>query len=347
MDLLLPGTAFDTLLSPPILFFALGVAIALAGTRIPIPEGFGKALAAYLLVAIGLKGGVALAGAPVAAVMPVLLTAALLSLTMPILAFGLLRSAVGLDRVNAAAIAAHFGSVSLVTFIAATKLLDSQGVPFSGHMVAALAVMEGPAIVSGLVLAGATGAVASVGLTAGGGGVVSMQGPGAGPSGAAALRNAVRDAALNGSVLLLAGALVIGMTIGKPGLDRLAGLFVTPWDGVLSLFLLEMGYLAAARLRDAMGLSPRLILFGVGMPLIGCAIGLAAARALGLGIGDATLLATLCASASYIAVPAAIRHALPTADAGLSLPLCLGITFPFNILFGIPLYAALARAVAG
>ncbi|HYH20920.1 MAG TPA: sodium-dependent bicarbonate transport family permease [Azospirillum sp.] len=343
MDMLLPATALDTLLSPPILFFGLGVAIALAGTRIPIPEGFGKALAAYLLVAIGLKGGVALAGAPAGEVMPVLLASAGLSLTMPVLAFGLLRSAVGLDRVNAAAVAAHFGSVSLVTFIAATKLLDSQGIPFSGHMVAALAVMEGPAIVTGLVLAGATGAVASVGLTASGAGVVQVPSP----SGTATLRNAVRDAALNGSVLLLAGALLIGMTIGKPGLDRLAGLFVAPWDGVLSLFLLEMGYLAAARLREAMGLSARLILFGIGMPLVGCAIGLATARALGLGAGDATLLATLCASASYIAVPAAIRHALPTADTGLSLPLCLGITFPFNIMVGIPLYAALARSVAG
>ncbi|HYD71344.1 sodium-dependent bicarbonate transport family permease [Azospirillum sp.] len=343
MDMLLPATALDTLLSPPILFFGLGVVIALAGTRIPIPEGFGKALAAYLLVAIGLKGGVALAGAPTGEVMPVLLAAAGLSLTMPVLAFGMLRAAAGLDRVNAAAIAAHFGSVSLVTFIAATKLLDSQGIPFSGHMVAALAVMEGPAIVTGLVLAGATGAVASVGLTAGGAGVVRVPGP----SGMGTLRNAVRDAALNGSVLLLAGALLIGMTIGKPGLDRLAGLFVAPWDGVLSLFLLEMGYLAAARLREAMGLSARLILFGVAMPLVGCGIGLATARALGLGLGDATLLATLCASASYIAVPAAIRHALPTADTGLSLPLCLGITFPFNIMVGIPLYAALARAVAG
>ena len=147
-------------------------------------------------------------------------------------------------------------------------------------------------------------------------------------------------------MLLLAGALLIGLVIGKPGLETLSGVFVAPWDGVLSLFLLEMGYLAASRLREAMGLSLRLIAFGIVMPLLGAAIGLAAGLALGLGLGDLTLLATLCASASYIAVPAALRHALPSAEPGLSLPLAIGITFPFNILVGIPLYVALARMVA-
>ncbi|AWB08511.1 sodium-dependent bicarbonate transport family permease (plasmid) [Azospirillum humicireducens] len=337
----------DTLLSAPILFFGLGAAIALTGARIPFPEGFGKAIAAYLLVAIGLKGGVALASADLDSVLPLLLTAALLSLLMPILGFGLLRSVVGLDQVNSAAIAAHYGSVSLVTFVTATKLLESQGVTFGGHMVAALAIMEGPAIVSGLLLAGATGMVS--GIAAGGNGgtmSVPLGGSGGGePARGGSIRDAIREAAFNGSVLLLAGSLLVGLVIGKPGLQSLHGLFIAPWDGVLCLFLLEMGYLATSRLREAASLSPRLIAFGIVMPLIGAGIGLAAASALGLGLGDAALLVTLCASASYIAVPAALRHALPTAEPGLSLPLSLGITFPFNILVGIPLYLAVSRAV--
>ncbi|CAO3361869.1 sodium-dependent bicarbonate transport family permease [Azospirillum palustre] len=333
----------DTLLSAPILFFGLGAVIALTGARIPFPEGFGKALAAYLLVAIGLKGGVALAGADVGAVLPLLLTAGLLSLLMPVLGFGLLRSAVGLDQVNAAAIAAHYGSVSLVTFVTATKLLESQGVTVGGHMVAALAIMEGPAIVSGLLLAGAAGMVS--GVAAGGGGSLSVPLGVSGTGTGGSIKGAIREAAFNGSVLLLAGSLLVGLVIGKPGLQGLHGLFIAPWDGVLCLFLLEMGYLATSRLREAVSLSPRLIAFGIVMPLAGAVIGLAAAASLGLGLGDAALLVTLCASASYIAVPAALRHALPAAEPGLSLPLSLGITFPFNILVGIPLYLAVSRAV--
>lgn len=337
MSLPLSGSGFETLLSAPILFFGVGAAIALAGARIPFPEGFGKAIAAYLLVAIGLKGGVALTGADASEVVPLLLTAACLSFAMPVLAFGLLRKGVGLDRVNAAAVAAHYGSVSLVTFVAASKILETQGIGFGGHMVAALAVMEGPAIVTGLLLSGAT--AGAVGVAAGAGGGTMSVSTGSGSGG---VREALRDAALNGSVLLLAGALLVGLVIGQPGLNKVAGLFVDPWDGVLSLFLLEMGYLAASRLRAALGLGWKLLAFGMGMPLIGAVIGLGAGLALGLGRGDLALLATLCASASYIAVPAALRHALPQADHGLSLSLSLGITFPFNILVGIPLYLALA-----
>lgn len=340
----------DVLLSAPILFFGLGAVIALLGARTPFPDGVAKGLAAYLLVAIGLKGGVALTTVHAASVLPLLLTAALASLLMPVLAFLILRRATGLDAVNAASIAAHYGSVSLVTFVTATKLLESQGIMFGGHMVAALAIMEAPAIITGLLLAGATGAMATVGVGAGaggGGGTVSvLLGGGAGGKGVS-FGAAVREALLNNSVLLLVGALVIGFIIGKPGYTALGGLFVAPWDGVLSLFLLEMGCLAASRLREAMALNARLIAFGIGMPLLGAAIGGALAWGLGLGVGDAALFVTLCASASYIAVPAAMSHALPTANPGLSLPLSLGITFPFNILVGIPLYLGLTRALLG
>lgn len=334
----------ETLLSAPILFFALGAAMALAGTTIPFPEGLGRGLAAYLLVAIGLKGGAALAGSAAADALPLLVAAAALSFVMPLLGFLLLRTAVRLDRVNAAAIAAHYGSVSLVTFVTASKLLETQGIGFSGHMVAALAVMEAPAIVTALLLAGLAGEGRTVALAAGGGGSVPVGfGSTGGRHGGGSFAAALREAALNGSVLLLAGSLLVGLIIGKPGLAGLSGLFVAPWDGVLCLFLLEMGFIATSRLREAMGLDARLILFGLGMPLVGAALGLATAAALALPLGDAALLVTLSASASYIAVPAALRQALPDADPGLSLPLSLGITFPFNILVGIPLYLEAVR----
>lgn len=330
----------DVLLSAPILFFGLGALMALAGARIPFPDGFGKALAAYLLVAIGLKGGAALAGASVAAVLPLLLTAALISFAMPALAFALLRGPVGLDRVNAAAIAAHYGSVSLVTFVTATKLLEAQGISFGGHMVAALAIMEAPAIITGLLLSGRVGLAARGGMEQGGGTMaVSLGGGG--------LSSGLREAAFNGSILLLTGSLLVGLIIGAPGLAKLSGLFVAPWDGALCLFLLDMGHLAASRMRQAAALNLRLLGFGLVMPLLGAAIGLSASLPLGLGLGDTVLLVTLCASASYIAVPAALRHALPDADPGLSLPLSLAVTFPFNILVGIPLYLAVCRHLLG
>lgn len=320
----------EALLSAPILFFGLGALIAFAGSRLPFPDGFGKGLAAYLLVAIGLKGGAALAGVPFLSVLPLLAVATAISFAMPVLAFGLLRGPCGLDRVNSAAIAAHYGSVSLVTFVAATKMLETNGIGYGGYMVAALALMEGPAIITGLLLAGRAGTNSANGH--GGGGNLAI---------------VLREAACNGSVLLLTGSLLIGLIIGAQGMAKLSGLFLIPWDGVLCLFLLDMGYLAASRMRQAAALNMRLVAFGVVMPLLGSVIGFAAATSLGLELGDTVLLVTLCASASYIAVPAAIRNVLPDADPGLALPLALAITFPFNILIGIPFYLEMCRYLLG
>lgn len=333
------ATIVNALLSAPILFFVLGAAIAAAGARLPWPDGFGKAVAAYLLVAIGLKGGVALSGADVGTVLPLVAVSGLLSLTMPLLAFVALRRLAGLGRIDAAAVAAHYGSVSLVTFVAATEALRAADIAFGAHMVAALAVMEAPAIVTGLVLAGA-GAAGAATRTAGGAIAVA---PSPDRSGFA---DAVREACLNGSILLLLGALAVGALVGEAGMAQLHGLFVAPWNGVLCLFLLEMGHVAARRLTEAATLGPRLVVFGVAMPLTGAAIGLAAAHVLGLSTGDAVLLVTLAASASYIAVPAALRSALPEADQGISLPLALGITFPFNVTVGVPLYLWAVRTLA-
>lgn len=306
-DLLVPLT------SAPVLFFLLGAVIAAAGAELPLPQAFGKGLAAFLMVAIGLKGGSALAAAGgLAPHVDILAAALLLSAAIPVVAYLGLRGFIGLDRINAAAVAAHYGSVSLVTFAAATKYLETQGVSYGGHMVAVMALMEGPAILIGLMLAGA---------------------PSSARSG-----SVVREALANGSVLLIAGAMAIGYVIGKPGMEKLAPFFVAPWDGALSLFLLEMGFIAMSRLKEAKALSSRLVGFGVAMPLAGGALGLTAALVLGLSPGDATLLTVLSASASYIAVPAAMRHALPQADPAITMPLALAITFPFNVLLGIPLY---------
>lgn len=315
-DLLVP------LQSAPVLFFILGAVIALAGAELPFPKAFGKGLAAFLMAAIGLKGGAALAAAGgLGPHIDVLSAALLLSAAIPVVAYLGLRTVIGLDRINAAAVAAHYGSVSLVTFAAATKFLETQGVGYGGHMVAVLALMEGPAILIGLMLAGAPSS--------------ANQG------------SIWREAMANGSVLLIGGAMLIGYAIGKPGMEKLAPFFVAPWDGALSLFLLEMGYLAMARLKDAKSLTAPLIGFGIAMPLAGGSLGLLAALALGLPLGDATLLTVLCASASYIAVPAALRHALPQADFSITMPLSLAVTFPFNVLLGIPLYYGLATMVRG
>ncbi|HYD98072.1 MAG TPA: sodium-dependent bicarbonate transport family permease [Alphaproteobacteria bacterium] len=328
-----PVPALDglsVLLSAPILFFALGIAAALIGTELPLPEGFDKTLASYLIVALGLKGGAALAsnGDP-SAYLPVLLAGAGLSFALPFLAFALLRAATRLDRLNAAAVAAHYGSVSLVTFIAAGRFVEGQGLAYGGHMVAVLAVMEAPAIVSGLILAGRDPALA------------------ARPGAPAPVGTVLREALTNGSVVLLVGALAVGMAVGQPGLDKLAGFFVAPFDGVLCLFLLAMGFVATRRLREARSLTPALVGFALAMPLLGGACGLGLGWALGLGTAELTLFTTLAASCSYIAVPAALRHALPSADPAVSMPLALAVTFPFNIMVGIPLYHGWAAAVAG
>jgi uncharacterized protein len=307
-------TAGTNLLSPPILFFMLGALAALLKSDLEIPAPIGKALSLYLMAAIGFKGGLSLAKGADASMLALLATAFLLSLLMPLVAFGLLRRTTRLGVIDAAAIAAHYGSVSVVTFVTATAFLQQQEILFSGALVAALALMESPAIVSGLLLARRDGA----------------KGP---------LMKALKEAAVNGSILLLVGALAIGWATG----ESLGPVLIVPFTGVLAFFLLDMGLIAAQRLKSFSAGGWSLVAFGLYMPLLGATFGLVAAKALGLSMGDGTLLAVLAASASYIAVPAALRHALPQANPSLYVPLSLGVTFPFNILIGIPLYHAAAK----
>ena len=316
--------ASANLLSPLILSFALGVFAALARSDLSVPEAAAKALSIYLLFAIGFKGGAAVSahGADATLILS-LLAGVALSLAIPFVAFALLRTITGLSTLDAAAVAAHYGSISIVTFVAGSSVLTAQGIPFEGYMVAVAAAMEAPAILSALWLATrGTGQRIDSGLW--------------------------REILLNGSIVLLIGAFVIGLTTGQKGLDDISSFIVAPFKGVLCLFLLDMGLVAGRGLRGSRGiLTPAVLAFGLLMPLIGACLGLGAGLLLGLSPGGVAMLMILSASASYIAVPAALRVALPEANPAISLTLALGITFPFNLTLGIPLYLAVAQAVAG
>lgn len=314
--------AVTNLLSPPILFFALGVAAALLRSDLEIPAPVGKALSLYLMIAIGFKGGVMLSSEASPSILLLAVVAVLIGLLLPAVGYVLLRRTTSISPVDAAAVAAHYGSVSVVTFVTAAAFLETSAIAYAGAMVAVLALMETPAIVSGLLLARQSGANGNTG-------------------------QALREALVNGSVVLLAGSLAIGWATGDRGADMLGVFLIDPFQGVLALFLLDMGLIVARRLEAFRAAGWRLVAFGLYMPLVGAAVGLAASALLRLSVGDATLLMVLSASASYIAVPAAMRHALPKADPAMYVPLSLGVTFPLNVLVGIPVYHAVARALLG
>jgi uncharacterized protein len=322
--------------SPPLLFFFLGATAALLRSDLEIPAQTARFLSLYLLFGIGFKGGVSLAESPWdGTVAATLLVATALATAIPLYGFYLLRRRLG--SADAAGIAATYGSISAVTFVTATSYLDAAGVPWSGYLVAAMALMEAPAIVVGLVLYHLSGA-----RTQQGGGAPAIE-----------WRELLRESFLNGSVFLLVGSLAIGCITGSRGMSQVAPLVVEPFVGILCLFLLDMGLVAARRLRE---LEPKpgdratplgfLVGFAILFPLLNAAIAGAAAWLLGLAEGDALLLVVLAASASYIAVPAALRLALPEASPSIYLSMSLAITFPFNLLLGIPLYHAMLRALS-
>ena len=312
------------LLSPAVLFFALGLIAALMKSDLKFPEPLYVALTIYLLVAIGFKGGVAIAEAGIAKVWLPALAALALGALIPLWTYPLLRFGGKFSAVDSAAIAAHYGSVSAVTFIAATNYLKAVNEPYEGYATAFLAVMESPAILVGVVL----GKLAT--KTAGEGSGVS-------------LKKAMHEAIFGRSIFLLIGALVVGALCGKPGMEKVEAFFVTPFQGVLALFLLEMGMVAGRRLEDLKKVGLFLLGFGVLVPLVNGALGVYLGKLVGLELGGATLLGVLSASASYIAAPVAIRISLPEANPTLYLTSSLAITFPFNITLGIPIYLEMAR----
>jgi uncharacterized protein len=313
------------LISPVVLFFLLGALASLVRSNLSVPEALAKGLAVYLMMAIGLKGGVEVAsqGVSLDLVFAAMLGIAA-SFLLPLPVFAALRTFGKLDRVNAGAVAAHYGSVSVVTFVTGSEVLSGLGIPAAGFMVAVLALMETPAIVTGLFLARRSRenrAMAGSGL--------------------------LHETLLNGAVLLLVGSFVIGLIVGRQGFATIAPVFEAGFRGALCIFLLDMGLVAARRLTETRSLTRRLIALGVAFPIVNGAIGVAAATWLGLDTGSAAAFGILAASASYIAVPAAMRMALPEADAGLYVAMSLGVTFPFNVVIGIPLLAALAQWLGG
>lgn len=309
------------LLSPVILAFVLGVVASLVRSDLKLPEALYSALSIYLLLAIGLKGGVELSKTPVADfVWPALLTLGLGVLT-PITAYNVLRRLGSFDRINASAIAAHYGSVSAVTFIVAIEFARMTGLSAEGFMPALVAILEVPAIVVALMIAFVRGQRERAG----------------------SWQHALHEVLAGRSVVLLVGGLLIGLASGEAGFEPVRPFFETGFRGALTLFLLEMGIIAARRLRDLKDVGLFLIGFGIVVPILHGALAIWLGGMAGLSASGSAVLGAMVSSASYIAAPAAVRIALPEANPTFYLTSSLGITFPFNLTVGIPLYFLLAE----
>ena len=326
-------------LDPAILFFVFGVFAGLVRSNLEIPAALSRFLSLYLLMALGLKGGFALAKSGFnSEVLTTLGCVVALAVIVPLLAYQIMRRL--LDGFDAAAIAATYGSVSAVTFITTMQYLESHGLPYGGHMAAAMALMESPAIILAVLLANRLRqqAAESPGLVVAGGT------PSAGPA-PVSLGHLLHESFTDGAQLLLLGAMLIGFLTGAQGEALLAPFSVDLFKGMLSFFLLDMGLTAARQLAQLGRPSPWLLVYAVAGPLLHASLALGLAWLLGIEAGNGMLLMVLAASASYIAVPAALRFAIPEARPALYIGLSLGVTFPFNILLGIPLYASVARSV--
>jgi uncharacterized protein len=319
--------AVSNLLSPMVLFFALGLAAALARSDLTVPDAVAKFLALYLMMAIGFKGGAAVAKSGVdLKLLGVMLAGIALSALIPIIGFVMLRFTTRLSAVDAAAVSAHYGSISIVTFVAATQTLTSLGLAYEGYLVAVAAVMETPAILSALLLARRSSSA----------------------SGGEKIGPLLREIGLNGSVVMLVGSFAIGCITGERGMRAVEPFIGQLFFGMICLFLLDMGLLAGRGMREGLkALSWSAVAFGLYMPLISAGLACVLCVWLGLSQGGTALMITLAASASYIAVPAAMRLALPEAKPSIYLTLSLGVTFPFNLTFGIPFYVWLAGLITG
>jgi hypothetical protein len=313
----------EQLLDPAILFFCFGIAAGLVGSNLEIPPAIARFLSLYLLMALGLKGGFALAESGLAGeVLAGLAAAVMLAVAVPLASYALLRRS--LNGFDAAAIAATYGSVSAVTFITAVQYLDTQGLPYGGHMAAAMALMESPAIVLGVLLANR---------------VRRQQGA----AQTVPLRGVLRESLTDGAQLLLLGAMVIGMLSGDRGEAAMRPFTSDLFKGMLAFFLLDMGLSCARQVGELRGAPRWLLVYALAAPLAQALVALGLGTLFGLEAGNLALLMVLAASGSYIAVPAVVRHAIPEARPSLYLGLSLGLTFPFNILVGIPLYMRLAH----
>ncbi len=336
--------ALTNLLAPPVLFFALGLFAAWVKSDLAMPDAAAKLLSLYLLLSIGFKGGVA---ASSAGLTPQLIGAICvgiaMSALMPVVVFPLFKKLAGLDSATAAATAAHYGSISIVTFVAATDFAHRAGIEFSGHMVAVAVVMESPAILTGLVLASLSVAKAGAPTPIHDGALPNAHGVKDSDTHRPGLSmDLLKEVFFNGSVILLVGAFAIGLITGAQGMKRLDPFVIGIFQGVLCLFLLEMGLVAGRRIFHGDGVKLGLLAASLSSTILGALAGFLGAKLIGASQGDTAILVTLGASASYIAVPAAMRVALPNANPGAYLTASLGVTFPFNLTLGLPLYFWLA-----
>jgi len=305
-------------MDPVILFFLFGLTAGLLKSELRLPTSVYDAVSMLLLLTIGMKGGVELARQPFLSLVPDILGALLLGLILPIIAYPVLLKLGKFKRVDAASIAAHYGSVSVGTFAVGISWLESRGIPWDAQMALLLVIMEVPAILVGLLLA-------------------------RGLSPDTRWSEVGREVFLGKGILLLLGGLLIGWLSDPDGLEAIQPLFFDLFKGVLAIFLLEMGLITANQAGSLKRYGLFLIAFGIIMPLLSSVLGTLLGLALGLTPGGVLLLALLAASASYIAVPAAMRISLPQANPTLSLAASLGVTFPFNVLVGVPLYWQLSE----
>ena len=314
-----------------VLFFVLGVFARLVKSDLRLPEALYETLSIYLLLAIGLKGGLELSRQPLVDLAPQVAACVALGFVIPFLLYPVFR-ALRLAPVDAAAVGAHFGSVSVVTFAVASAAVTRAGLPQESHAALWVAVMEAPGLVAGIVLARMFAPPAA----AGPGGVAARRGAGA-------WKELAHDVLFGKSVLLLLGGLMIGAVAGDAGVAPIRAVFIDPFKGVLALFLLELGLVAGGRLAEVRRFGVAALVIGLGVPPVLAVLGGLTGMALGLSVGGVALLAALAASASYIAAPTAMRIAVPQANSALSITIALGIAFPFNIVVGIPLYIAVAQ----
>lgn len=306
------------MIDPIILFFLLGIVAGVLRSELRLPAAVYELVSIVLLLSIGLKGGVELAQQPFLNLLPQMLAVIAMGIVLTLIPFPVLRYFGRFKRADAAAISAHYGSVSVGTFAVVVVYLGNRQIAFEAHMPLLVVMLEIPAILVGIVLA-------------------------RGFSSETRWSTLAHEVFLGKSIVLLIGGLLIGWAAGSEGLTEIKPLFFDLFKGILALFLLEMGLITATHFGSMKKHGLFLIFFGISMPLFAAVVGSAVALALSLSLGGTVILATLAASASYIAVPAAMRISVPEANPGLSLTASLGITFPFNVLVGIPIYHALAE----
>ncbi|OWF65020.1 sodium-dependent bicarbonate transport family permease [Polynucleobacter hirudinilacicola] len=315
-------------LDPAILFFIFGVFAGSVKSNLEIPPQISRFLSLYLLMALGLKGGFALHKSGFTSEIAFSLGLAIfLAIIIPIIGYLLLRRT--LNVFDAAAIAATYGSVSAVTFITATQYLDQFNIDYGGHMAAAMALMESPAIILAIVLANKARASQSNDPT------VKQE--------ASSISKILHESFTDGAQLLLLGSMVVALVSGDAGQKLMAPFSIDLFKGMLAFFLLDMGLMAARNIKGLRGKPPITLLYAIGSPLSHALLALVLCKLIGLPLGNTILLMVLASSASYIAVPAVLRHALPEVNPGLYMGMSLGITFPFNIILGIPLYTVIAK----